>query len=101
MRQVHVAPGLARLLTATEGAVLLDGKSIHSWPSKEKVRPPDRRDERRSAPAGLDRDGPGPGDGPAAARRADDAPGPEPPGRGAGPAHRPQPAAGTTIVVVM
>jgi iron complex transport system ATP-binding protein len=27
--------GLARLLNPTSGAVLLDGKSIHAWPSKE------------------------------------------------------------------
>ena len=54
-------------------------------------RPPALRAVRRSASAGVDRDGPGAGDGPAAARRADDLPGHQPPGRAAGPADRPEP----------
>ncbi len=50
-----------------------------------------RRALRRSAAAGLDRDGAGPGHRPAAARRAHDVPRRRPPGRDARPAARPQP----------
>ena len=55
---------------------------------------PRRRALGRPAPARLGRDGPRAGHRPAAARRADDLPRHQPPGRAARPAHRPQPAAG-------
>ena len=54
-------------------------------------RPQHRRAVGRPAPARLGRDGARPGHRPAAARRADDVPRHQPPGRAARPAHRPQP----------
>ena len=60
-----------------------------------------RRALGRPAPARLDRHGPRAADRPAAARRADDLPRREPPGRGARPAHRPQPGARHDVVMVL
>ena len=81
--------GWFRRWSADDDAAVADGAGgdRHRRPR----RPPARRAVRRPAPARLDRHGARAGHRPAAARRADDVPRHQPPGRAARPADRPQP----------